>query len=421
MTVNNETRTETIAPFPPIVEDPAINNIVLTAEDVDDIDDEIVKDARESKRSIFRDVIMAKRNAVGLPRLPKEEEDAEIEKMEIQYYEKIKEEKQEYEIVSIGDFLQQTIEEPKQLIKNLLYQGDEMCVGSGSKSYKTFTLIDLGISMASGSPWLGMDTTQAKVLFVNFELKRFTMQKRIKAILEARNLTNNTITLELMNRKGKLSGYKYFLPRLIERIKSRSFDCIILDPIYKLYEDTDENSNSDIIQLLNQVEHVAVESGAAIIFASHFSKGNQSGKEAIDRVGGAGSFGRHVDVMVTFTKHAEEDSYTVEGEQRDFKKIEPFVVTFTYPLMWRNTCLNPANLKTAVMKKPVFSLDMVTRELAQENLTPAELRKRVMQNTGMKDATFFRLWKEAKELEGVNKTDNEKWSYTNPEAVNRLN
>src|ERR1035441_2983613 len=41
---------------------------------------------------------------------------------------------QEYEIVSIGDFLQQTIEEPKQLIKNLLYKGDEMCVGSGSKS-----------------------------------------------------------------------------------------------------------------------------------------------------------------------------------------------------------------------------------------------------------------------------------------------
>src|ERR1017187_6471617 len=121
------------------------------------------------------------------PELPKTKEELEKEKAN---------KLQEYEIVSIGDFLQQTIKEPKQLIKNLLYQGDEMCVGSGSKSYKTFTLLDLGLSIASGSHWLGMDTTQGKVLFVNFELKPFTIQKRIKAILEARNLLNNTITFD---------------------------------------------------------------------------------------------------------------------------------------------------------------------------------------------------------------------------------
>ena len=399
--------------------------ITLTEDDVDDIDAEIVKDARESKRNIFRDVIIAKRNGAGLPRLPKEEEDREIEKMEVHYYEKTNQETQdqlqEYEIVSIGDFLQQKIEEPKQLIKNLLYKGDEMCVGSGSKSYKMFTLLDLGVSIASGSPWLGMDTTQGKVLFVNFELKPFTIQKRIKAILEARNLMNNTITFDLMNRKGKLSGYKYFLPKLIDRIKANSYDCIILDPIYKLYEDTEENSNSDIIELLNQVEPVAVKAGAAIVFASHFSKGNQSGKEAIDRVGGAGSFGRHVDVMVTFTKHAEEDSYTVEGEQRDFKRIDPFVVTFNYPLMWRNTCLNPANLKTPVMKTPAFTTDMIIRELAQENLSTAELQKRLLKNSGMKDATFFRLWKSVRDMEGIEKTTSGKWSYNNPDPQNRLN
>jgi len=429
MTATNNTGTanlqQTLPPLPSTLGECPEHEIILTDEDVDDIEKEVIKDHREIKRNIFRDVIITKRTRLGLPRLPKEEEDIEVDKMEANYQEKSKEAKdrlKEYEIVSIGDFLQQPLAEPKQLIHNLLYKGDEMCLGSGSKCYKTFTLLDLGLSIATGSPWLGMDTTHGKVLFVNFELKPFTIQKRIRAILEARHLTNNTITFDLMNRKGKLSGYGYFIPKLVERIKAHSYDCIILDPIYKLYEDTDENSNSDIIELLNRVESVAVESGAAIVFASHFSKGNQSGKEAIDRVGGAGSFGRHVDVMVTFTKHAEEDSYTVEGEQRDFKRIDPFVVTFAYPVMWRNTCLHPGNLKTAVMKTPTFTTDMLTRELVQESLTPGELRTRVMTNTGMKDATFFRLWREVKTMEGVSKVDKDnKWSYTNPETANRLN
>ena len=48
-----------------------------------------------------------------------------------------------------------------------------MILGAGSKSYKTFALLDLDLSIACGVPWLGMNTTQGKVLFVNFELKDY--------------------------------------------------------------------------------------------------------------------------------------------------------------------------------------------------------------------------------------------------------
>ena len=41
--------------------------------------------------------------------------------------------------------------------------------------------------------------------------------------------------------------------------------------------------------LMNSLERLSVTTGAAVAFAAHYSKGNQSGKEAIDRVG---RFGR---------------------------------------------------------------------------------------------------------------------------------
>jgi len=62
-----------------------------------------------------------------------------------------------------------------------------MILGSGSKSYKTFALLDCGLSIACGVPWLGMNTTKGKVLFVNFELKEYSIKERIQNILTARD------------------------------------------------------------------------------------------------------------------------------------------------------------------------------------------------------------------------------------------
>ena len=46
-----------------------------------------------------------------------------------------------------------------------------------------------------------------------------------------------------------------------------------------------------------------MQSGAAILYAAHFSKGNQAGKDAIDRISGSGVFGRDADTLIILTKH----------------------------------------------------------------------------------------------------------------------
>ena len=72
--------------------------------------------------------------------------------------------------------------------------------------------------------------------------------------------------------------FRQLIPRIIERCRRENFALIVLDPIYKLYGNTDENSAGNVAVLLNSLERLATETGAAIAFGAHFAKGNATGK-----------------------------------------------------------------------------------------------------------------------------------------------
>jgi hypothetical protein len=74
------------------------------------------------------------------------------------------------------------------------------------------------------------------------------------------------------------------VPEIISLIKDTKYSLVIIDPIYKGLGGRDENAAGDISELCNELERVAVETGAAVVFAAHFSKGNQAGKDAMDRI-----------------------------------------------------------------------------------------------------------------------------------------
>jgi len=47
---------------------------------------------------------------------------------------------------------------PPELIAGLLHQGSKLIIGGTSKGRKTFSLIDMAISVATGVTWWGMPT-----------------------------------------------------------------------------------------------------------------------------------------------------------------------------------------------------------------------------------------------------------------------
>jgi hypothetical protein len=134
---------------------------------------------------------------------------------------------------------------------------------------------------------------------------------------------------------------------LRRRIPTDVYALIIVDPIYKVLLGRDENKAGDIASLMAEIEELAVRSGAAVAFGAHYSKGNQSQKESIDRIGGSGVFARDPDSILNFTRHQEKDCFSVELTVRNHPPREPFVVRWEYPLFAVEDRLDPTQLKQA--------------------------------------------------------------------------
>jgi len=127
---------------------------------------------------------------------------------------------------------------------------------------------------------------------------------------------------------------------------------------------------------------------------------------------------RTVDTNVSITAHELENAFTLEATPRGFKKIEPFVVKWEYPLMVRDCALNPGKLKTAICKKALYTVRDLLTTLAAEEMTTRQLREAVIERTGMSRSMFYELLQELKNTPGVVvNEENQMWSYDNPNAA----
>ena len=252
----------------------------------------------------------------------------------------------------------------------ILRRGSKLVIGGGSKMGKTWCLIDLALSVAAGGKWLGrFQCRQGTVLYVNLELKGHTAGKRMRWIAEKRGLTRGTGLRPEVSKAIKtwnLRGQCYDIVEMLETARMRlvgnpdapKFDLIILDPLYKTLGGKDENAAGDMAALMLELEQFADECKAAIAFAAHFSKGNQSGKESMDRISGSGVISRDPDAILTFTNHEEEDCFTMEAVLREFAPIAPLVLQWNAPVMNPRTDLDPTKLR-----QPGKSTDQTAKRL----------------------------------------------------------
>jgi len=103
---------------------------------------------------------------------------------------------------------------------------------------------------------------------------------------------------------------------------------------------------------------------------------------------------------LNFTRHEEENAFTVEATLRNHPPVEPFVARWHYPLMRRDDGLDPARLKQAGGRKPTYAPEDLLILLPPEGLTNAEWLTKATEE-GMSRPTFFRL---RKALENDGKT-----------------
>jgi len=260
------------------------------------------------------------------------------------------------EILNLRQLVEAAPAPPPQIIEGVLHQGCKMILGGTSKSNKSWCLLDLAVSVASGEKWWGRRCTKMPVVYINFELHVWAIAQRLNALCAARpECSGIEDTLHVWNLRGHNADLTILRPKLEEQLARYQFGLIILDPAYKVLGDRDENANGEIAGLMNELEALAKNSGAAVIVAHHFAKGDSAAKEAMDRMSGAGAWARDPDSILVLTPHEEQGCFTVTSILRNLPQLPEFVVEWDYPVMRLAADLNPEALRRPQTKKKVCS------------------------------------------------------------------
>jgi hypothetical protein len=256
---------------------------------------------------------------------------------------------------------------PPQIIDGILHQGCKMVLGGPSKTNKTWCLLDLAIAVASGQTWWGRRCTKTKVLYLNFELPRWSIAQRLAALQYERLNVADAVreNLALWNLRGPAADFSLLRLDLQAQLDRHDFGLIILDPIYKVLGDRDENANGEIAGLMNELELLVQRTRAALAMAHHFAKGDSTGKHAIDRMSGAGAWARDPDSLLILTPHEEEDCYTVTSILRNLPQVPEFVLRWEFPQMRLADDLNPEALRRPQSKNKVCT----DRDFVQKFIT----------------------------------------------------
>ena len=204
-----------------------------------------------------------------------------------------------------SDFTPQEEKLKPELIKGLFRMNQKMIISGASKSGKSFMLIELALALASGTDWIGHPCKECKVLYVNLEIDGASFLNRIDNVAQIESIDRDIWdgNLKIMNLRGVHTNIREMRGALIAMILEEEaetgepFGAVILDPIYKI-SNGEENSAKDVGEFCANLDVICRETGAAVIFSHHHSKGDQGYKSAQDRASGSGVFARDPDTMV---------------------------------------------------------------------------------------------------------------------------
>ncbi|NBW19373.1 MAG: hypothetical protein EBR82_66495, partial [Caulobacteraceae bacterium] len=127
-------------------------------------------------------------------------------------------------IKSYRQLMTERLEEPDVLIEGILHRGGKLLLGGGSKSYKSWSLIDLAVSMYTGSDWWGQRCNKAKVLFINFEIQEWSFRNRLADVIKAKGLTEEQVKdFDVWTLRGHAADLSLIRPMIEKHIEGKGY------------------------------------------------------------------------------------------------------------------------------------------------------------------------------------------------------
>ena len=153
---------------------------------------------------------------------------------------------------------------------------------------KTFLALDLGLSVATGRPWMGHSVEQCPVVYVASEGGRRAARNRIVAWQVEMRVSDTSLF--------ECAAANFSLPDgagpLIEAIKARGISpgLVIVDTLNQNFGGGDENSAQDMGRFVTQVKNIQRDLGCFVLVLHHCGKDDSKGARGHSSLLGALDF-----------------------------------------------------------------------------------------------------------------------------------
>lgn len=234
-------------------------------------------------------------------------------------------------------FVSKKTGKPAWLVDGIWQAGTYGMIAGEPKTYKSVLATDLALSVASGKPFLNTyEVLQpGKVLFIQEENNEATVQDRVHKVANHKGLMTTTsygipiiipLPIVFSNNFG-IDLTDDTCRELIENtIKAEQPIMVILDPLYMMLGAVEENSATEVRDVLRWLTYIRNTYGCAIVLCHHYNKGNDTKSRGGSKMRGTSAFHAWVESALYVKTTTEPNTIEIEREFRTFPTTPQFVV-----------------------------------------------------------------------------------------------
>lgn len=235
------------------------------------------------------------------------------------------------------------------LIDGVLRRGHVMLLSGKGKIGKSFSAIELCVSVATGrEEWFGLPLkSSGACLYIDPELDSRSLDNRFAAVCEA--MQADKLKVDERISKWSLRGVAGANMNAIIHDLQRAcafdqFALVVVDSC-SCFVEGDENSSVDIRAFSAKVLRIAEITGASVLLVHHTGKAKDGDREAADRARGSSVWLDFPDAILNITEvlppSGEPSDYLESGVYacllesggiREFPRMEPIRLLFDYPI-----------------------------------------------------------------------------------------
>ena len=286
-------------------------------------------------------------------------------------------------------FLHTSFKERRYLVgKGVLPEKSILVVGGISKAGKSIFVMNLGLCLAAGKPFITFDVPiPVIVMYLQAEVNEFNLHKRLKIMTNGHgNIDEEDLSkFHIWNEKKiKLSGTGKGQGEVQKYLEVIHPKVLIIDPMYKFH--TFDENKSDLMRKFFDVLDLWVDQyGISIVIVHHFGKPQKdSGRSGAQLLRGSSVIFDYADSYISLSNNRKEDKRYVKAhfELRN-EEDPPTISLFRNPdSLWYEIVDTGEGLKVTAAE--------VIRALEQfrEPITSTILITEVIDKTGASERTI---------------------------------